>query len=186
MADRGAARIGPAWVWGVGLLIVALGIAALVRWVDRRDELAASVGAAEAAERWAAERPAAVTAPVPMERVEAIEEVERIGTPVALEAVLPLGPADTGVLVLFTGEVVDGGGTGGIWIRTAAGDVVFIRILDAGGVALAAGERVGGRAVVRHDPQRVRAAREAGLGSAERSAAVDEYYLETTVDRLDR
>lgn len=179
MADRGPRRAGPVWVWLLGLIVLVVVIWLLVRWVAERDEGATAAGAPAAAEE-------AGDVVVQAEgRDSAIEDVESASVAVPLESVLPLGPADTGVLTTFAGEVVGDEVEQGAWLRTGSGEAIFVQVADADEPRFETGDRVEGRGVIRHHPARVRIwVREAELGTAQRLRLVSDYYVETTPDRL--
>lgn len=179
MADRPPTRLGPAWVWLIGLLVVGIGILLLIDWVGRDHAIA--IGEAPT-----------TTEPVPEgdaesetdERRDAIAEVEHSSTPVPLATIVPLGPAHSGAQVTFQGlaiTVLDEG----LWIDTPTGETFFARVIDANGSIIAEGSGLTGRGVVRHDPIRVGGwITDADLVETERTGMVTGYYIETTVNRM--
>ncbi len=176
MAADAPRRLGPIWVWLAGLVVLIVAIWLLVDWVENRDGATGSAVVPPAAESMRADGGLE-------DREAAIRDVERNSVPIALAAIAPLGPEDTGIHATFAGVVVGEVIDDGAWVRTDAG-VLFLRVVDDD-AALETGERVQGRGIVRHDRGRVRAwMREAGLRGAERPRIVGGYYLETTTDRL--
>ncbi|HEX7050584.1 MAG TPA: hypothetical protein VF188_10315 [Longimicrobiales bacterium] len=158
--------MGPLWAWLLGFIVLLIVILILVdRLTDRRDATVAAPAAAERA------------------RSPGAEDATEVAVP--LSSVLPFDPASIGQPVLFDGDVVGAPVPDGVWVRLDGGEVVFLRILDGVRRHPPRGERVTGRGIVRRDARRVAGWRQAaGLSPMERSAAVPEYYVETTMDRL--
>jgi len=152
-------RLGPVWVWLLGIVVLIIAILLLLDWVAGRRN-ASDAGAA-----------AAAAAPLPGSETD-------VALP--LSALLPLQPADTGVLAAFDGEVVGQPLKEGVWILMDGGRIIFVQIEGDDGLRRKAGDRLSGRGVVRYDPRLVDDwIRWGELKVRERASSIEDFYIAT-------
>lgn len=178
MAERAPQGAGPVWVWLVGLIAV-LGVLWFLLGRGERDGVAVEERGLPAGEAVREE-----DSGEPGEEDTLVGEVEELAAPVPLSALLPLGPADTGARIAFSGNVVGKAREDGFWLRLDDGVVVFIHMLEQ--PAPSDEGRVSGTGVLRFDDEGRLAQwlERAELGARERAGVLRDFYIETTTDNL--